>query len=148
MANWSQAPSSTEQGGDSMQPLIGIVKRPPLVSPAPSTAWPSQRNDDSISADAYGSLDPTALHQALKRFLSAAADDAEASGAEIDTQRLRRASAHWLRHFFANSMAADEVSPAAMMVAMGHSSLATTSVYLRPERKLLVAEMAKMKRRG
>lgn len=44
-------------------------------------------------------------------------------------------------------MAADDVSPAAMKTAMGHSSLATTSVYLRPERKLLVAEMGKLKRR-
>lgn len=149
LATWAQAPSPTgQEGSDELQPLIGIVRRPPLASAAPSTAWPGTRQPKSISADAYGSLDPAALHQALKRFLSAAADAADAAGVEIDTQRLRRASAHWLRHFFANSMAADDVSPAAMKTAMGHSSLATTSVYLRPERRLLVQELSKMKRRA
>lgn len=149
LAAWARVPSPTgQEEGDELQPLIGIVRRPPLASSAPSMAWTGRRQLDAMSADAYGSLDPAALHQALKRFLVAAADAADAAGAEIDTQRLRKASAHWLRHFFANSMAADGVSPAAMKTAMGHSSLATTSVYLRPERKLLVAELSKMKRRA
>jgi hypothetical protein len=148
LASWEQAPSPALPDDDSLQPLVGILRKPPAASAAPSAAWPgSSAAEGIVAADAYGSLDPTALHQALKRFLQAAADAAEELGAEVDTQRLRRASAHWLRHFFANSMAADDVSPAAMKTAMGHSSLATTSVYLRPERKLLVAEMGKLKRR-
>lgn len=148
LASWEHAPSPALLDDDSLQPLVGILRKPPAASGAPSAAWPgSSAAAGLVAADAYGSLDPTALHQALKRFLKAAADAAEEQGSEIDTQRLRRASAHWLRHFFANSMAADEVSPAAMKTAMGHSSLATTSVYLRPERRLLVAEMGKLKRR-
>lgn len=43
--------------------------------------------------------------------------------------------------------AADDVSPTAMKAAMGHSALVTTSIHLRPERKLLVAEREKLKRR-
>lgn len=148
LSTWEQAPSPSTRDDDSLQPLVGILRRPPAASSAPSAAWPGIKDADPlVAADAYGSLDPTALHQALKRFLAAAADAADASGSEIDTQRLRRASAHWLRHFFANSMAADSVNPTAMKTAMGHSSLATTSVYLRPERRLLVAEMGKLKRR-
>lgn len=148
LASWEELPSPALPSDDSLQPLVGILREPPAASAAPSAAWPeSPIAAGLVAADAFGSLDPTALHQALKRFLMAAADAADAQGSNIDTQRVRRASAHWLRHFFANSMAADDVSPSAMKTAMGHSSLATTSIYLRPERKLLVAEMGKLKRR-
>lgn len=140
--DWDQAPSPTPQAEDALQPLVGILRPPPGGSGADTQGVP-------IAADAFGSLDPTALHQSLKRFLAAAAKAAESSTTkvEIDTARLRRASAHWLRHFFANSMASSEVSPAAMKAAMGHSSLATTSIYLRQDRKLLVAEMGKLRRK-
>ncbi len=107
-----------------------------------------ETGDEVLNADRYGSLDPAALRRSLKRFLANCAEQAQKLGADIDTEKLRAGSTHWLRHFFANSAASDGVSPVALMESLGHASLSTTTVYLRQERQRLVSEMAKMKRRG
>jgi len=133
-ASLAPSPAETDHVDEGMLPLIGAVRQ--------AFAAPGRKN-----ADAYGALDPTALYQSLKRFLQAAATAAVADGAEVDGERLARASTHWLRHFFANNMADDNVSPAAMMLVLGHASLATSSVYLRQERRTLVATMNKVRRR-
>lgn len=142
-------PDGPEQLDERMRPLVGALRRG--VSPAQARAAKkagAKSEDEVLNAERYGSLDPNGLRQALKRFLAACADEAERAGAGIDVEKLREASTHWLRHFFANSAASDGVSPVALMESMGHGSLSTTSVYLRQERKRLVSEMAKMRRRS
>ena len=42
----------------------------------------------------------------------------------------------------------DQVEPIVLRDALGHSDLGTTSIYLKPEQRALVAQMAKMRRRG
>ena len=147
-----QEPSSAEQLDDRMRPLVGALRKgfSPALARAAASKPPAAGEDthEGLNADRYGSLDPTGLRLALKRFLGSCADEAQRAGADIDVEKLRAGSTHWLRHFFANSAASDGVSGTALMESLGHSSLATTSVYLRQERKRLVIEMAKMKRRG
>lgn len=131
--------------GEGELALIGALRKPPK-------RWTTGALGEAVlqdpsNADRGASLDPSALHQTLKRFLVAAARVAEREGEEIDAGRLKRASAHWLRHFCGTSMAADNVNAGAMMSLLGHSSLGTTSVYIRPERKQLVSELGKVKRR-
>ncbi|HOL37764.1 MAG TPA: site-specific integrase, partial [Rubrivivax sp.] len=127
------------------RPLIGALRRPP-------GRWQrDQRGVASLApgrlADRFGALDPSALYQSLKRFLAACARDAARRGEHDHAEDLRRASTHWLRHFFANSAVADGVEVSTLRDAMGHASLTTTSVYLHTESQRMVREMAKMRRR-
>jgi site-specific recombinase XerD len=135
------------QDADDALPLVGALRKSPPRWKLDARGLPVLDRTAPQNADRFGSLDPTALHQSLKRFFHRCADLAEVHGIPLDTAALRRASTHWLRHFFANSAAADNVSPAVLMNAMGHASLQTTSVYLHTERKPLVEELSKMKRR-
>ncbi len=143
----------TDVGGEVVSdptqlPLIGALRKAPPKWKLDGNGVAVIDRSESGNADRYGSLDPTALYQSLKRFLGTCCELAESSGSAIDHEALGRASTHWLRHFFANSAAADNVMPAALMAAMGHASLQTTSIYLRTERRLVVSEMSKMRRRG
>jgi site-specific recombinase XerC len=149
LANDGRADASGEVASDPTQlPLIGALRKAPPKWTLNGNGVAIMDRSASSNADRYGSLDPTALYQSLKRFLGTCCELAEAAGAAINHEALGRASTHWLRHFFANSAAADNVMPAALMAAMGHSSLQTTSIYLRTERRLVVSEMSKMRRRA
>jgi len=77
-----------------------------------------------------------------------AAEGAHLADPPFDGAELKQASTHWLRHFFATTAVADQVEPAVLREALGHSSLQTTSVYVKPEQRALLREMAKMRRRG
>jgi site-specific recombinase XerD len=101
-----------------------------------------------VQSDAYGALEPSALYQALKRLFERAARSAHLAEPPLDGAVLGRASTHWLRHFFANSAIEDQVEQAVLREALGHADLATTSVYVKPEQRALLREMAKMRRRG
>lgn len=155
----TQVPSPTlplQLGGepmdDRMRPLVGALrskfKRVKADLPGTDAPLADEDGDDVLNADQYGSLDPAALRRSLKRFLANCADKAQKVGAGVDAEKLRAGSTHWLRHFFANSAASDGVSPVALMESLGHASLSTTTVYLRQERKRLVSEMSKMRRRS
>ena len=127
-------------------PLIGALRK------APRRRTLDKRglvvlDDEARNADVHGSLDPTAMAQAFRRFLQACAAMGRAAGVEIDIEKLERGTPHFLRHTFANNAAADGVLPVALMGALGHSSLEVTSPYLHPERKLIVSEMSRMRRR-
>ena len=118
--------------GTSMWPLIGVLR---------------QTSRKRIDADRYGSLHPTTLDQALRRFLSACADEAKQAATEIDSAKLRRASTHWLRHFFTNSAMRDNVPVTALMETLGYNSLDPLSPYVRLDRAQLVRAMRKLRRR-
>ena len=104
--------------------------------------------DASRQADRWGALDPSALYQSLKRLLRHAGERAHEAQPPLDGAAFLSASTHWLRHFFANNAAADGVLPVALMGAMGHADLKTTSLYTRPEQQFMVRELAKVRRRG
>lgn len=138
------APLQFEEG---MRPLIGALQRPVKKFKGSIGDGLSDPDDGRELSDAYGSLEPNALYLSLKRFLRECADAAEAAGEPIDTAKLRKASTHWLRHFFANNAIEDDVPLKQVMSALGHTSLDTTSVYLRTEEKELVRGFSKMRRR-
>ena len=127
-------------------PLIGALRRAP-------PRWMVGEHGQAVkgsrgsNADRYGALDPTAAYQSLKRFFSACADAVAHGPADLDANRLRLASTHWMRHFFANSAVADGVPEAALMLAMGHADLKTTSIYVHPERRLVVKAFGEKLRR-
>lgn len=143
--------SASASGGEhdaSGLPLIGALRTaPPRWKTNPLGVAGLDRSGPR-NADRCGSLDPTALYQSLKRFLRRCSSKAKEAGADIDHVRLASASTHWLRHFFANSAIADKIDVSAVRDAMGHASVATTSIYLRTERTRMVNELSRMRRRG
>jgi site-specific recombinase XerD len=130
-----------------MQPLIGTLRRPLKRWTLDADGNPALDPTTPLG-DRYGALDPSALLQALKRLLRRAAERAHLAHPPLDDAALRRGSTHWLRHTFANNAVDDQVEPIVLRDALGHADLGTTSIYLKPEQKALVAQMAKMRRRG
>lgn len=136
--------------GDRMRPLVGALKAPPARWRLDEQGTPILGREPAALADRFGALDPTALYQSLKRLFKRAATVARERGDlvdQADAHALEQASTHWLRHFFANSLAADNVLPAAMQKLLGHADLKTTSVYIHAEERLMVRELSKMRRR-
>jgi integrase len=133
----------------SKRPLIGALRKA-------SARWVLNSNGVKIldtespsNADPYGAIDPSALYQSLKRFFERCADDARGQGMpEEDAQSLTAASTHWMRHFFANTALSDGIAAEVVRDMMGHASLTTTSIYVRTERRRMVAQMSMLKRRG
>jgi hypothetical protein len=129
------------------RPLIGALRRP-------VPRWQLDANGVAVleraprPGDAYGAIEPSALYQALKRLFVRAAERAPLAEPSLDEEAFRKASTHWLRHFFANNAIDDGVKAAVLRDGMGHADLRTTSVYVRAEQRALVEEMAKMRRRG
>lgn len=72
----------------------------------------------------------------LKRFFRRAA--AHCTDPLIDPDHLRNGSTHWLRHTFGRQAAADEVPLEVIQQALGHTSLATTTIYTSTERERMI----------
>jgi site-specific recombinase XerD len=142
-----QQPTSNALSAGPLQPLIGALRRPVKRWKLDADGQPALDHATPLG-DRYGALDPSALLQALKRLLRRAADRAHLAVPPLDGAALSRASTHWLRHTFANNAVDDQVEPIVLRDALGHADLGTTSIYLKPEQKALVAQMAKMRRRG
>jgi len=141
----------TGEGDPGLRPLIGALR-------APVPRWRSDVNGVAVldrktpPGDAYGALDPSALYQSLKRLFARAAkvhaDLEEQRELPLEGTTFSDASTHWLRHFFATSAANDGFDPFVLKDQMGHASIETTMLYVHPERRALVAQMAKLRRRG
>ena len=146
----SNAPVDEEPEPDwSNRPLVGALRSAPRQWKLDENGVKVKDEGSPKNADAYGAIDPSALYQSLKRFFAGCASAALASGLqEADAKAFVAASTHWMRHFFANSALADGVTAEAVKDAMGHSSLTTTSIYLRTERRRMVEQMSKLRRRG
>ncbi|WP_157268550.1 phage integrase family protein [Azohydromonas aeria] len=142
----AQVPGGAIDGEGDARPLIGALR--PAVPRWRLDALGVPVLEPARQADRWGALEPSALYQSLKRLLKRAAERAHEAGPALDAAAFRSASTHWLRHFFANNAAADGVLPVALMGAMGHADLKTTSLYTRPEQQLMVRELAKVRRRG
>ena len=145
----STAPDVVARHDPRLRPLVGALRR----------AVPRWRLDangvatldrQTAQADAYGAIDPSALYQSLKRLFARAGETAaEVDGQGVlnfDREAFEQASTHWLRHFFATT-AAQDVDLAVLRDQMGHADLRTTSIYVAPERRALVAQMSKLRRR-
>jgi integrase len=128
------------------RPLIGALR--PAVPRWRLDALGVPTLEPGRQADRWGALEPSALYQSLKRLLRHAGERAHEAEPPLDGAAFRGASTHWLRHFFANNAAADGVLPVALMGAMGHADLKTTSLYTRPEQQFMLRELAKVRRRG
>jgi len=85
------------------------------------------------------------IYSALKRLFKQAADTVV--DPEIDPQRLRKASTHWMRHTCGRQSAADEVPLEVLQQLLGHASLSTTTIYMSTERDRMVRELRKRKPR-
>ena len=145
----SSASDAAARHDPRLLPLVGALRR----------AVPRWRLDangvatldrQTAQADAYGAIDPSALYQSLKRLFARAGETAaEVDGQGVlnfDREAFEQASTHWLRHFFATT-AAQDVDLAVLRDQMGHADLRTTSIYVAPERRALVAQMSKLRRR-
>ena len=134
-----------------LRPIVSALRRP-------VPRW--TRDDNGVAVldrqvargDAYGALDPSALYQSIKRLFARAAavhdESVMQQALPFDGATFARASTHWLRHFFATSAADDGIDPFVLQGQMGHASIETTMLYVHPERRALVAQMAKFRRRG
>jgi site-specific recombinase XerD len=91
-------------------------------------------------------LGASGLYRMLKRFFHRIANQAHAVDG-LDAARLRTASTHWLRHTFARQGAAAQLPVEVLQQALGHASIATTTLYLGTERARMVREFEKLRRR-
>jgi len=139
-----------------------MLALPRAAGSRPSHAFASQGNSafkfSSRNSPTFTSPDrssaPTSWTSArsLKRLFACAAkvhaDLEEKRELPLEGSTFADASTHWLRHFFATSAANDGFDPFVLKDQMGHASIETTMLYVHPERRALVAHMAKLRRRG
>lgn len=132
-----------------LRPLIGALRKAGRCWKLDDRGVKEKDNASPRNADPYGSIDPSGLYKSLKRFFDLCSRGAAKHGLPADdVKALLTASTHWMRHFFANTALADGVAAEAVKDAMGHKSLTTTSIYLRTERRRMVEQLGKLKRRG
>jgi len=86
---------------------------------------------------------PQTIHRALKELFSMAINSRTIKDPKAG-DKLRRATAHWLRHTAATRAVAAQVPLDVVASTLGHSSLTTTSRYVRAERVRKLAEMQKL----
>lgn len=86
----------------------------------PSPAWP-----ETLTRGAVHGIIKDAFAQAADRWLSEGRGDAQA-------EKLKAASAHWLRHT-AGSNLANDIDLRHVRDTLGHASLGTTSIYVHGE---------------
>ncbi|WP_458764659.1 phage integrase family protein [Cupriavidus basilensis] len=84
------------------------------------------------TVDADVGVTGSAMHGQLKRFFSACAARLEAVDPVL-ADRLRQASAHWLRHTHINHSLDAGVPIEIVQQNVGHASLSTTTIYVRSE---------------
>ncbi|MGY2491299.1 phage integrase family protein [Cupriavidus sp. CP313] len=111
-------------------PLFGPARRgpPPVVSRVGSDRS-SRPNSPGQSRDGVSA---SAFHRQLKRFLATCADSLGQSEPAA-AARLRRASAHWMRHTHISHALAAGVPVEVVQQNVGHASLDTTTCYVRTE---------------
>lgn len=138
-------------GEPALRPLVGALRKP-VPRWKLGSLGEAILDRDVPRGDAYGALDPSALYQSIKRlFVRAAGIHAQTGSGqahESEVSAFKNASTHWMRHFFATSAANDGVDVLVLKDLMGHASVDTTLLYVHPERRNQVAQMAKLRRRG
>jgi len=106
-------------------------ERTPLVL---AVSWHAAAND-AAAYKAPRPLTRAAVHGIVKNVFERAAQRLAAAGesSSARVERLRAASAHWLRHTAGSRMADGEADLRHVRDTLGHASIATTSIYLHAE---------------
>lgn len=86
-----------------------------------------------IRGESRAALSESGLYQKLKGFFEEAAKEI-ASEDLLAAEKLRRASTHWLRHSHGSHAVAGGVPLAIVRDNLGHSNIATTSIYVHTDR--------------
>ncbi|MDP3330992.1 MAG: tyrosine-type recombinase/integrase [Methylococcaceae bacterium] len=100
-----------------------------------------------LRGEAKESMTASALYQMLKGFFKEAAEEVSKENPVL-AERLSKASTHWLRHTHGSHAVANGVPLAIVRDNLGHSNLATTSIYVhadRDERYKAMLDMGKSK---
>lgn len=90
--------------------------------------------------DGEGGVTPARVWAILKRFFLHAADEIQSSNASL-SDRLRKASPHWMRHTHASHALARGAELTAVRDNLRHASVSTTSVYLHTDRSKRARQM-------
>lgn len=99
----------------------------------------------SSSASGYR-IEPlrrSGVYRTLKRYFQFVERQALVEG-RADAKQMASASTHWLRHTFGRMAVAGGVPLDVVKEAMGHASLATTSIYTTAERTRVVRELRRL----
>jgi integrase len=86
-----------------------------------------------LRGEAKAVISASGLYQTLKGFFQEAAE-ALAPDDPLAAERLRQASTHWLRHTHGSHAVANGVPLAIVRDNLGHSNIATTSIYVHTDR--------------
>ena len=86
---------------------------------------------------------PQTIHEDLQRLFERVAQRLEGKD-RLGAQRLRLASAHWLRHTSASTAVAAGVPLDVVGALLGHANLTTTSQYVHAESHRVAKEMKKL----
>lgn len=113
-----------------------------LVGALPShTATPDgPQRSKSRSKAAGDGVRPQAIHHVLKQLFDRVLIEGRFKD-ESSRDKLRRASAHWLRHTMATHSVAQDVPLDVVASVLGHADISTTSIYVHAERKRKRQEM-------
>ena len=106
-----------------------LVHATDLVDRAPGLA---ARLEDSHMG---GALAASTLYDQLKAFFTECANVLSAKGDRKGAERMAAASTHWMRHTHASHAIAGGMPIEIAQQNLGHSSLATTTVYVTTEKK-------------
>ncbi|MGM9480277.1 tyrosine-type recombinase/integrase [Roseateles sp. NT4] len=112
---------------------LGLPDLPQAGEPSPLLLPVAWRRASHPAPDWPAAMTRSAIHGILKGVFSAAAERwlKEGRGPE-QAEKLRAASAHWLRHTAGSSLAND-VDLRHVRDTLGHANLATTSIYVHGE---------------
>jgi integrase len=86
-----------------------------------------------LRGDAKAMISTSGLYQTLKGFFKEAAGSL-AHADPVAAERLQQASTHWLRHTHGSHAVANGVPLAIVRDNLGHSNIATTSIYVHTDR--------------
>ncbi|HPM68464.1 MAG TPA: tyrosine-type recombinase/integrase [Piscinibacter sp.] len=97
--------------------------------------WHAPSDPRGSTIEVPEALTRAAVHQIVKSMFEQAAHSLESQHPDLAprAERLRAASAHWLRHTAGSRMADQEVDLRHVRDTFGHASISTTNIYLHAE---------------
>lgn len=113
---------------DQCEPHIPLVGS---IGPTKENKYYKTRRDPNKS------LSINRAHEILKAFFDSVAASIF-NQSKSDALNIAKASAHWLRHTCGSHMGANKIDVQVIQLLFGHSSIQTTSVYVKTERERLL----------
>lgn len=98
----------------------------------------------SLAAQPEQGIAATTLYDQIKAFFTSCSNRMLAEGDVKGSQRLARASTHWLRHSHASHAIAKGLPIEIAQQNLGHASLATTTIYVTTEQRQRLQAMKKV----